>query len=73
MIFTWVIEFDGIYQQRDKLKKVTDKSSGGNTIFNNYTLWFSTNNFTAIGGISVPIAQHLFGKQNKTNYLLEII
>ncbi len=72
-LLTGLVEFDGTYEQSDKRKNVTNINSGGNVILNNYSLWFSTKRLIAIAGISVPIAQHLFGKQNKTNFAFELV
>lgn len=72
-IFTWIVEFNGIYEQHDKINKIIDENSGGNMLRGGYTLWFSTQKLILIGDISAPITQHLFGKQNKTNFTFELI
>lgn len=71
-ILTGIIEVNGTYQERDKFNCIIDENSGGNTLLIGPTLWFSTKKLIIIADISVPIIQHLFGKQNKTDYMFEL-
>jgi len=71
-IFNWMIEFDGIYRQRNRLSGKLNPDSGGNQIFLGPSLFFSTKNLILHGGVSWPIYQHLFGKQNKEKYFTAI-
>ncbi|HSC24603.1 MAG TPA: hypothetical protein VLB80_00090, partial [Candidatus Babeliales bacterium] len=51
-IFNGMIEFDGIYKQRDKINRVIDGNSGGNQLFFYPSLWFSTQRFLGQFGVS---------------------
>ncbi len=72
-LFTGIIIFNGTYAKRDKRNYIIDRNSGGNTIFIDFLLWFSTKKLTAIGSISVPITQQLFGHQNKSYYVFDLV
>lgn len=69
-IFSWLLEANGQYNQKDKIDGVINPNSGGNTILLTPSLWFSTPKLAFQLGVGFPIAQHLFGDQIKTNYLL---
>jgi len=69
-IFNWLIEFDGTYRQKDKIKGITDQDSGGNVIFLGPSLWFSTQRIIVQVGVSWVIAQHLFGVQEQDHYIV---
>lgn len=67
-IFNWMIELDGTYKQRNKIRGFIDQNSGGNEVLLGPSLWFSTEHFIAQGGISFFISQHSFGIQEKDRY-----
>lgn len=71
-MLAWMVELDGVYKQRDKIKGVIDANSGGNTVILGPSLWFSTQRFVLQGGISVVVAEHLFGMQNKDKYFAAV-
>lgn len=69
---TFILEFFGIYSQRDTINGSINQNSGGNIFFIGPSLWFSTNRFIIQTGIAFPITQKLFGQQNPINYLVEL-
>ncbi len=64
-IFAWVLEFDGQYSWKDKIKGCTDPDSGGNTIYMTPSIWISSRRIILQFGAGYPIVQHLFGDQPK--------
>lgn len=72
-ILAWILEFNGTYMQRNKFKGAIDQNSGGNLLFIGPSLSFTTNQLTFHPGISFPLAQHLFGQQNKNHYYARIL
>lgn len=71
-LIAWLIETDGQYSQKNKIAGVNDPDSGGNVIYLTPSLWFSSKQLIIQPGIGFPIVQHLFGHQNKNNYLLAL-
>lgn len=71
-ILTWILEFNGIYNQRDKFCGLFDVNSGGNIIYIGPSLWLSSKKFIFQAGISFPALQKLFGKQSKVDYFAAI-
>lgn len=68
MDVSWLIELDGIYQQRSTINGVLDKNTGGNTVLLGPSLWISTQHFIAQCGISCVVSEKLFGKQYPNDY-----
>lgn len=68
LIYAWMIEVDGQYNRKNRFKGETDPNSGGNFIFLTPSLWVSSKELLVQFGVSVPINQNLFGKQNKVDY-----
>lgn len=64
-IFAWMLEFDGQYSWKNKIKGRTDPDSGGNTIYMTPSLWFSSKRIILQFGAGYPMVQHLFGNQPK--------
>ncbi|MBX9622017.1 MAG: hypothetical protein K2X28_08385 [Alphaproteobacteria bacterium] len=69
-IFAWMIEADGQYTEKNKVKSITDSHSGGNTMYVTPSLWVSSKKIIAQLGFGLPATQHLFGNQKRNNYLL---
>lgn len=69
-IFAWMIEADGQYTEKDKIKGITDPNSGGNIVYVTPSLWISSKKIVAQLGFGLPATQHLFGNQKRNNYLL---
>jgi hypothetical protein len=65
-----LVELNGNYTQKNKIRGTTDPNSGGNVINITPSLWISSNNLILQLGIGVPAVQHLNGQQNKNEYLL---
>jgi hypothetical protein len=69
-IVTWMIEANGQFNEKDKIKGRTNLNSGGNTIYVTPSLWISSKKTIFQLGFGLPITQHLYGNQKKNNYLL---
>lgn len=69
-IYAWMIEIDGQYGRRNKLKGRLDPNSGGNTFWATPSIWISNKYFTFQFGVSLPVVQSLNGNQRKFDYAL---
>lgn len=67
-IFDLMLEFNGAYIQKDKIRGVKDPNSGGNVIFITPSIWMSSERWVLQWGVSMPILQSLNGHQNKILY-----
>jgi hypothetical protein len=70
-ILSAILEFDGIYSQKDKIKGCIDPNSGSNIIFVGPVLFFTTQRLYSQIGIAFPALQQLNGKQNTNKFLIE--
>jgi hypothetical protein len=64
-IFAWMVEFDGLFAWKNKIKGLTDPDSGGNVIYVTPSIWISSKNLIIQLGAGYPVVQHLFGDQSK--------
>lgn len=71
-IFAWMLEFDGQFAWKNKIKGVTDPNSGGNVIYVTPSIWISSKNIILQIGAGYPIVQHLFGSQSRKFLSLEL-
>lgn len=71
-IYAWEVEIDGQYSGKNRIKGHIDPTSGGNFIYVTPSLWVSSKDILFQFGVSVPINQHLFGKQNKFDYAFNL-
>lgn len=72
-LFAGMVEFDGFYQWRNKIRGVTDPNSGGNFILLTPSIFISSKESLIVQfGMGFPIQQHLFGDQNRKEYLLAL-
>ena len=72
-ILNWLVEFNGIYTQRDTINGTVDPNSGGHILFVGPSIWFSTPRTIIQIGIEFPVFQRSFGNQTgKTNFYLGI-
>lgn len=69
-IYAWMLEIDGQYNSKNKANGSFDPDSGGNIIFMTPSLWISSKEMFFQFGVSTPVTQHLYGKQNKFDYVL---
>jgi len=67
-----MFEIDGQYTGQNKIKGMFDLNSGGNVVYATPSIWVSSENFLFQFGVSVPLTQNLFGKQNKFDYALNL-
>jgi hypothetical protein len=65
-----ILEFNGVYIQKNKTNGEFDPNSGGNTIFLGPTICCSFKNVLLFGGMQFPVYQHLNGTQGKQKYRL---
>lgn len=71
-IYAWMIEVDGQYNKKNRIKGKLDKNSGGNAIYLTPSIWLSTKRWLFQFGGSIPLNQNLFGKQGKIDYALNL-
>lgn len=71
-IFAWMIEVDGQYNKRNRIRGVLDPNSGGNAIYVTPSLWISSKEILLQFGVSLPVNQNLFGRQRKFDYALNL-
>ncbi|MBY0291973.1 MAG: hypothetical protein K2W92_01630 [Alphaproteobacteria bacterium] len=69
-IVALMVEVDGQYIEKNKIKSIIDPNSGGNTVYITPSLWISSKQLIVQLGMGFPVVQHLFGQQHKNNYLL---
>lgn len=68
-VFDFMVEFDGVYAEKDKINRRRDPNSGGNTIFVTPSIGLFSKHWIIQWGIGFPILQDLNGKQDKATYL----
>lgn len=71
-IYAWMVEVDGQYTKKNRIRGVLDPNSGGNVIYVTPSLWVSSKEFILQFGVSYPINQNLFGIQRKFDYALNL-
>lgn len=69
-IIAWILEGDGTYAGRNRLHGVVDPNSGGNVFYVTPSLWVSSKNLIFQFGVGYAVAQHWYGLQNNSTYLL---
>ena len=69
-IYAWMVELDGQYNKKNRIRGKIDPNSGGNTIYVTPSLWVSSKEVLVQFGVSFPINQNLFGRQRKFDYAL---
>lgn len=65
VIFSWLLELNGIYFWKDRMEGIKNPDSGGNLIILAPSFWFSTKKIIAQLGLFFPIQQNFFGGQAK--------
>ncbi len=68
-IFSWILEFDGIYTTRNKINGVNDPNSGSNLIYMTPSLYLATRSWIFQLGAGYPIIQTVNGNQSKQYFL----
>lgn len=71
-IYAWMVEVDGQYNKKNRIKGVIDHNSGGNAIYVTPSVWISSKEMILQFGVSLPINQNLSGKQNRFDYALNL-
>jgi hypothetical protein len=67
-IFDLMVEFDGVYFEKDRIRGAINSNSGGNSIFITPSLWLSSKRWVLQWGVGFPLVQNLNGKQDKIKY-----
>jgi hypothetical protein len=67
-VYAWMLEVDGQYNKKNRIKNRLDHNTGGNVIFVTPSIWISTKYTLIQFGVSIPVSQNLYGKQNKFSY-----
>lgn len=62
-IYAWMIEADGLYSTKNRVRGHRDHNSGGNVIFITPSLWISSECLSLQFGVSFPAYQNLNGSQ----------
>lgn len=70
-IYAWMVEFDGVYSHRNRIRGAIDPNSGGNVIFMTPSLWISNEKLIFQLGVGCPLYQRLYG--NQIRYLYQVI
>lgn len=70
-VFDLMLEFDGTYAEKNKIRGKTDRDSGGNIIFATPSIWLSSKRWIIQWGIGFPILQNLKGHQDKVKYFID--
>lgn len=69
-LFDWMVELNGFYTWRDRIRGVINRDSGGNVIYLTPSLSLSSEHVSYQVGIGFPVQQTLFGHQTKNNCLV---
>lgn len=67
-IYAWMVEVDGQYNKKNRIDGIIDDNSGGNVVYVTPSIWISSKKMLLQFGVSLPVNQNLFGKQNKFDY-----
>jgi len=70
LIYAWMVEIDGQYNKKNRVKRILDHNSGGNVIYATPSIWISSKEMLLQLGVSFPINQNLFGNQRKIGYAI---
>jgi hypothetical protein len=62
-ILAWIVEFDGQYTWKNRIKDSIDPNSGGHIIYLTPSLWISSKTFILQVGAGYPVVQQLYGHQ----------
>lgn len=68
-LLAWLIEADGLFSDQDKDEGVNDPDSGGNLVLVTPSLFASNKSVILQLGAGYYVSQHLYGQQNRMNYL----
>jgi len=71
-IFAWMLECDGRYFWKNRMKEAIDPNSGGNIIYLTPSFWASSETVILQFGVGYPIVQYLFGNQSKKFLSLDL-
>lgn len=64
-IFAWMVEFDGLYTSKTRVRGIIDNNSGGNVVYLTPSLWASSEHVIIQLGAGGILTQHLFGNQSR--------
>jgi len=70
-VFDLMIEFDGTFLKKDKIKGISNPNSGGNVIFMTPSIYLASKQWILQGGVGFPILQNLNGYQDKIRYSID--
>ncbi len=69
-ILSWMVEINGLYTERNRDQYRLNPDSGGNVIYVNPSLWYSTKDLIVQVGGGYAVIQNLNGRQNKEGFFL---
>ena len=64
-----LLEMNGTYSNRNKILEIPENNTGGNFIFLAPSFYLANEHAILQFGLGIPISQHLFGLQAKTDYI----
>lgn len=67
-----MVEFDGTYALKNKIRGKLDQNSGGNSIIITPSIWISSEKFILQCGLGYTVYEKNFGKQNRDTYLFAL-
>ena len=71
-IFAWMMEVDGQYSKKNRIKGNIVNNSGGNVVYATPSIWISSKELIIQVGVSLPVTQNLFGHQHKFDYAFNL-
>lgn len=69
-ILAWMVEGDGTYTQKNRIRGTIDPNSGGNIVYVTPSIWASTKKLIFQFGAGLPVTQHFNGSQPHSTYLI---
>lgn len=71
-IYALMLELDGMYSKKNRIKGDIDPNSGGNVFYVTPSVWISSKDMLLQFGVSLPLNQNLFGDQRKVDYAFNL-
>lgn len=67
-IYALMLEFDGLYSQKNRIRGKSDRNSGGNVLYAVPSFLASSKYFLIQFGATIPVNQNLYGRQEKFDW-----
>lgn len=69
-ILAWMVEIDGTFSERSRIKGSLDPNSGGNVVYITPSFWASSEDWIIQLGLGYAVQQNLFGNQTDDEALV---